>query len=266
MRPNFKVLLILISATVALVAYALLGPDTDSEYALKKLDLTALEEGADVAENAERAAPAPDSIKTELIAEAEKPPTASPDTTPQNILFFGDSMLEGLCRRFIDYTEENGHKLHTVIWYSSTSEIWATTDTLQHYIDKYKPTYIVVCLGGNELFVRDVAKRKKYLRQIVERIGDTPFVWISPPNWKKDTGINDAIIEAVGRDRYFDSTHLTLERGSDHAHPTYPAAAKWMDLVAKWLESDSVRHPIVMKWPKRDVAPKNVVALKPYNQ
>lgn len=263
MKPNLKVLLLLLSVTAALVAYALLGPDLDSEYAPKKLDLTMLEEPA--TEEPAATEKIADSTATATLP-AEEPAKLSPDTTPQKILFIGDSMLEGLCRRFIDYTEQNGHRLNTVIWYSSSSEIWATTDTLRHYIRKFDPTYIVVCLGSNELFVRDIDKRKKYLKQIVKQIGDIPFVWISPPNWKKDTGINDAIIEAVGRDRYFDSTHLSLERGPDHAHPTYPAAAKWMDLIARWMESDSVRNPIVMKKPTKDLPAKNVIMLKPYNQ
>ena len=39
----------------------------------------------------------------------------TPDTTHQRVLFFGDSMLEGLTRRLVDYTEANGHELHTVV-------------------------------------------------------------------------------------------------------------------------------------------------------
>ena len=46
MKPNLKVLLLLLSVTAALVAYALLGPDVDSEYAPMKLHLTMLEEPA----------------------------------------------------------------------------------------------------------------------------------------------------------------------------------------------------------------------------
>lgn len=34
MKPNLKVLLLLLSVTAALVAYALLGPDLDSELLL----------------------------------------------------------------------------------------------------------------------------------------------------------------------------------------------------------------------------------------
>lgn len=258
MKANLKVLLLLATAATLLVGYALWGPDPKSDKAPKKIDLSCL---------AEPQKPSADTVAVPCPAIAKKQAPQKfegPDTTPQNILFFGDSMLEGLTRRFIDYAEENGHRLKTVIWYSSSTEVWAKTDTLQHFIRKFQPTYIVICLGGNELFVRDLDNRRKYIARILDKIDDTPFVWISPPNWKEDTGINAAIAEAVGRDRYFDSTHLKLERGADHAHPTFPAAAKWMDLIAGWLQSDSVRHPIIMNRPKRDVAPRDVVMLAPY--
>ena len=67
----------------------------------------------------------------------------------QTILFFGDSMVEGLSRRLGDYAGENGHKLYTVIWYSSSTERWGTTQSLEHFITEYKPTYILIFLGSN---------------------------------------------------------------------------------------------------------------------
>ena len=187
----------------------------------------------------------------------------SPDTCKQTILFFGDSMLEGLGRRFGDYAGFNGHVLHNVIWYSSSSKQWGTTRTLEHFIELYHPTFIVVCLCSNELFVRDLDKRNQYIQTLVQKIGDIPFVWISPPNWKKDTGINTLIVKNVGKERYFDSTHLTLERISDHAHPTMKAAAEWFDLVAKWMSSNETAHPIVMRTPDKRYKAASTVLLSP---
>ena len=40
------------------------------------------------------------------------------DTTAKNILFIGDSMLEGLAPRLAKYCDKNGHTLVEVIWYS----------------------------------------------------------------------------------------------------------------------------------------------------
>ena len=164
-------------------------------------------------------------------------------------MIFGDSMLEWLAKRLCDYSLENGYDLSSIIWYSSSTKLWATTDTLQYFLDRIQPDYVMLCLGGNELFVRDLSKREKYIATIVEHIGDRPFLWIGPPNWKKDTGINDLISKGVGEGRFFDSRNLELERAEDNMHPTRSAAALWMDTIASWLNSSAARHPLKMDRP-----------------
>lgn len=182
--------------------------------------------------------------------ETSKPLTvAASDSTKLRILFFGDSMLEGLAKRLCDYTMENGYDLTSVIWYSSSTKLWAETDTLQYFFDKVKPDFVMLCLGSNELFVRDLEKRDRYIGRLVDKLAGLPFIWISPPNWKDDSGINQLIIDHIGMDRYFDSRHLTLERSSDHAHPTHEAAALWMDTVAVWMSSSASRHPLRLDKP-----------------
>lgn len=172
-----------------------------------------------------------------------------PDLNKYRIMIFGDSMLEWLAKRLCDYTLENGYDLTSIIWYSSSTKLWATTDTLQYFLDRIQPDYVMLCLGGNELFVRDLSKREKYIDTIVKRIGDRPFLWIGPPNWKKDTGINDLIRQRVGEGRFFDSRELELDRADDNMHPTRSAAALWMDTIASWLNSTQARHPLKMDRP-----------------
>ena len=194
---------------------------------LAKLDLSAFE--------------TVDTEKTEQIVQKEgnvpvvtKPVEA--DTLPKVILFIGDSMLEGLSPRFAAYAEKNGHTLYSVIWYGSTTEKWAKSHRLSDYIAKCKPDYVVVCLGGNELFIRDIERqRAPYVETILKEIGVLPYVWIGPPNWKPDTGINRLIESKVKDGCFFESQHLTLDRASDGAHPTREAAAQWMDSVANWI-------------------------------
>ena len=65
--------------------------------------------------------------------------------------------------------------------------------------------------------------------------------------------------------RYFDSTHLTLARKKDHAHPTPKAAAEWFDLVAKWMMSKETDHPIIKKLPDKDYKAASVDILQPDN-
>ena len=172
-----------------------------------------------------------------------------PDTTSHRILFFGDSMVEGLLRRMNCYAYANGYKMTNVVWYSSTTEIWAQTDTLRYFINKVKPTFFMISIGANEQFTKDVTRRETSIRQILMELGDTPFVWIGVPAWKEDTGINDLTKQIVGKDHYFDSRGLTLQRGRDRMHPTFYAAGIWMDSVARWMASPSTAHPIRMNKP-----------------
>ena len=60
-------------------------------------------------------------------------------------------MLEGLSPRMAAYADANGHTLYSVIWYSSTSEVWGESTKLQEYIKEFKPTYEFISLGANEL-------------------------------------------------------------------------------------------------------------------
>lgn len=174
---------------------------------------------------------------------------------PQTILFIGDSMLEGLAPRLASYAKENGHKLYSVIWYSSTSEVWGETDSLKVNIERYKPSYVFICLGANELFVRDIqVKRDKYVKNILSQIGDLPYLWIGPPNWKPDTGINDLIEKNVEKGCFFLSNGMKFDRAKDGAHPTRKSAIQWMDSVIRWMPKNSA-YPIKdMKIPSEPTA------------
>lgn len=169
----------------------------------------------------------------------------------ETILMFGDSMVEGLVRRLDDYAEFNGHKLVSVLRFSSTTIRWAEVDNLKTLIDKEKPTFIMVALGSNELFVKDLRKAEKAIEKLMSWFGDTPFIWIGPPNWKKDTGINDLIIRKVGEDRFFESRNLTFTRCSDNIHPTFGSSERWMDKVVEWMNRDSSQIQIKMEKPSK---------------
>lgn len=196
------------------------------------------------------------SRKTEEV----KTPENQLDTAAQRILFFGDSMVEGLLRRMNSYAFANGHKMTNVVWYGSTTEIWALTDTLRYFINKVEPTFAMISLGSNEQFIKDVEGRELFIREIVHELGNIPFVWIGVPAWKEDTGINKLTQRIVGADRYFDSRSLTLQRGSDRRHPTFSAASNWMDTVAVWMSSPATAHPIRMNKP----APETKHSFKTY--
>lgn len=171
------------------------------------------------------------------------------DTAKQVILLTGDSMCEGLMFRFQDYAKLNGHTLKTVIWYSSGTLGWSKTDSLRKLIKIHKPSYVFFTTGSNELFIRNIEDREKNIQQIISQAGNLPFIWIGPPNWAEDTGINDLIVKNTGKDRYFKSKGLTFKRLSDGAHPEWNSAAVWADSIASWV-MQKARKKIVLKKPK----------------
>ena len=194
---------------------------------------------------------------------ADEDKTQAVDSSAQTVLLIGDSMIEGLARRFANYAKANNHKLYTIVWYGSTTKSWAETNTLDYFIKLRKPTYIVVCLGSNELFVNDLDLRRTYVAAIRKKIGTIPYVWIGAPDWKGDTGINDMIEREVGNGRYFDSRQLVIKRGSDNIHPTFSAAALWADSVAQWMSSGKTLHPLELKRLQGDNAKCNFTLLQP---
>ncbi len=168
-----------------------------------------------------------------------------PDTTRPAVLLFGDSMSEWIRFRLARWLKEIGYDLYVVLWPSSNLIWWATSDTLPHLIQTLKPSYIVVSLGGNELFIPQIERRKPYMEKILQIIGDIPYIWVGPPNWAEDTGINDLIAQAVGPGRYFASKRLSFERLEDGAHPTPRSSYAWADSIAVYLR-DSALVPLYL--------------------
>jgi|GEM_PF-1288928 FOG: LysM repeat len=172
--------------------------------------------------------------------------------TQQRILFFGDSMIEGLNKRMRQYAAENDHDVLNVIWYSSSTKWWAQhSDTITHFINTFDPTYIVICLGANELFIKNVQSRDTYVKEILGKLGDLPYAWVGPPNWKEDTGINDLIRKNVGEERFFASKDHKFRRTKDGAHLPRSEADRWMDMIAQWLNND-VPEPLLMNVPSNE--------------
>ena len=169
------------------------------------------------------------------------------DTMPPKVLLLGDSMIEGLAKPFGEYAKHNGFTLTAAIWYGSTTQTWAECDTLDSLMDKIRPQAVAVSLGGNELFIRHPERRAECIDRIMGKIGGTPFIWIGPPNWQKDTGINRVIRSCTGEYRFFDSSDMKLQRSDDGKHPTRYAARIWMDSIASWMRT---RHDLTLRMDK----------------
>ena len=205
--------------------------------------------------------------KDTVATQDKKPNKNEMDTTKKTILFIGDSMVECLFPRMSAYAKKNGHTFYAVVWYSATTEVYGTRTTVKEYIDKYHPDYILFSLGGNELFIRDIKEnRQKYVDEIIRQFGDIPYIWIGPPNWKPDTGINDMIKSSVPEGCFYlsYSPDQHYDRKKDGAHPTAASSNQWMDRICKWIMTESA-HRIRLEKPAdgEKARPDDLVLLQP---
>lgn len=99
----------------------------------------------------------------------------------------------------------------------------------------------------------------------MSRVGNIPTIWIGPPNWCKDTGINDILLKEMGEKAYFPSYTLKFERKSDKHHPTRNSAANWMDEVIKWMNGGKSIHPFRLNVPEKVNHKHHTIVLKPLN-
>lgn len=174
------------------------------------------------------------------------------DTTTQNILLIGDSMAYSLMFRVQNYCNYNHHNLNVVTWVSATTKTYAECDTLEYFVNLYKPTYILFVIGANEMFVRDAYERIDYVNRIIPQTHGIPTIWIGPPNWKEDSGINNMLMNKFGPRQFFLSKKLTFTRiKGDVAHPDRPAGTMWMDSIASWIKTKSF-FPIRLEKPIED--------------
>lgn len=172
------------------------------------------------------------------------------DSSAQRVLLIGDSMVEGMMHVFASYCSENGHELFPVVWYSSSTKAYSEGNKFSHFISKYDASFVILVLGSNELFIRDIRKLEEQVKNVAAQ-GDSSgvkFVWIGPPNWKEDTGINKFIEKYMGKDRYFPSKNLQYSRVKDGAHPTRKSSEMWAEKIISWIKDES-KYPIIFDKP-----------------
>lgn len=249
MRNTLKLLALLVLSLMILIGYALVPDRIASTLHLKQLSLAATGHGSTEQDEEDTA----DTTQTEPV-----------DTASQRILIFGDSMSQPLALRLSDYANANGHKLTCVTWCSSSTRQWAEGDTLSKYMAEVAPTQVFICLGSNELYTRDMKSCEKRIRDILAIIGKVPAIWIGPPNWCEDQGINQLLHDVMGSRAYYPSMKLTFERQKDGRHPTTKSSAMWMDKIVEWINAGHAVHPFRLKKPaKKDAHYRQVIILPP---
>ena len=257
MKKSYKVLLTILA--IALVGFFLFSQfDFPEKLGLKKGKFNETLFASDKEEVTNK----------DTVATQEKKPNKNEmDTTKKTILFIGDSMVECLFPRMSAYAKKNGHTFYAVVWYSATTEVYGTRTTVKEYIDKYHPDYILFSLGGNELFIRDIKEnRQKFVDEIIRQCGNIPYIWIGPPNWNPDTGINDMIKSSVPEGCFYLSytPDQHYDRKKDGAHPTAASSNLWMDRICKWIMTESA-HRIRLEKPAdgEKARPDDLVLLQP---
>ncbi len=242
MKNSLKLITLLFLSFGILIGYAFASEDVSEEVRLKQISL------GNVVIDKSQGYPEPQIVAKQTMNEEEE---EAVDTTRQRILLFGDSMSQLLALRLSDYANQNGHRLTCVTWNGSSTRNWANTDTLNIYLRKFQPTHIFICLGSNELYVKDMQKCRRHILSILNKVGNIPTIWIGPPNWCQDYGINQLLLEVMGSKAYYPSYQLSLARQQDGRHPTPRASSIWMDKIVEWMNNGHSVHPIRLEKPIR---------------
>jgi hypothetical protein len=173
------------------------------------------------------------------------------DSTKHRILLIGDSECGGLCFPLNQYCEENGHKLVlSFVWNSATIFNFAYSDTITKIIDNYKPTYLFLVVGLNELYAKDLRKRKTAADVLAKKINGIPYTWIGPANYGQDFGINKVFYSSADSGCFFYTNNMELPRGEDGRHPNKLGYKIWMDSIASWIKI-SAKHKLTMNKPTK---------------
>ena len=233
LRVYQELLAVLASALVALAIWqhqkAHASP-TDAVTADEILAATAVDD----------AAPMPPLDLAPSATSSPSEPGARPlSASKEKMLVLGDSMVEVLSPYLNAYAIENRHEMVPAIWYGSTTAAWAKSPELGKLLREINPTMVIVVLGSSELTSPSIESRKPFVDALLKRIGPRKVVWVGPPNWRADTGINDLLETELGKDRFFRSEHLELPRKHDGIHPNAEGGRIWMNAVASWLSTES---------------------------
>lgn len=181
----------------------------------------------------------PTALASATAAPIPAPPPPAPPPIPPNtaVLNIGDSfLLAGFSQALKPKLNALGVRYEVKSEQSSFTVTWASK--MELLVANTQPDLVIINLGANEMSNTDPPAHAPAVRRIVKSIGDRPCVWVSPPSWRKDTGILDVIRENSAPCRFFDSDEHVKEpipRQSDHIHPNKEGGAVWADAFWRWL-------------------------------
>jgi hypothetical protein len=156
------------------------------------------------------------------------------------VLNIGDSfLLAGFAQALRPKLNALGVRYEVKSEQSSFTVSWA--GKMELLVANMQPDLVIINLGANEMSNTNPAAHAPAVRRIVKSIGGRPCVWVSPPTWRKDTGILDVIRENSAPCRFFDSDeHVkqAIPRQSDKIHPNKEGGQIWADAFWAWLQEN----------------------------
>lgn len=117
---------------------------------------------------------------------------------------------------------------------------------LSKLIGDYHPDLVIINLGANEVSLTDPPARGDAIARLIKIVGDRPCVWVTPPLWRKDTGIIEVIRKNIAPCRLYDSDKevgAPISRQADAIHPDGPGGTLWAEAFWKWLQNERAPAP-----------------------
>jgi len=158
------------------------------------------------------------------------------------VLHVGDSFVHATLQQTLRPLFEGTGTGYVV---DATTATYTTTWAFDGELDKWlarHPALVLVTLGANEVEMPDPTEHAGAVEAIARKIAraNAACVWITPPMWKKDTGILQVIHDRCTPCLFFDSDAVLGglrddERQHDRIHPSERGGARWANALWGWL-------------------------------
>jgi len=176
------------------------------------------------------------------------------------VLHIGDSFVRsGLAQALEARLAPLGVRYAVHAQQSTNSLDWAKR--IGPLVQQYDPDLVIVTLGGNEIGSKHVAVQARAVERIVGAIGGRPCVWTTPPLWREEEGLFDAIRTHLKPCRYFETDLVVgrpIARRADGIHPTPEGGEAWGAALWGWLERE--RRGADASWALREAPEGEYVA------
>jgi hypothetical protein len=184
-------------------------------------------------------------VKEETTLVAPPPLAALPIEPKTVVLHVGDSfVMAGFSQSLRPkmksvgalYEVRGAQATYTTTWHSKLSRL----------VGDYHPDLVIITLGANEVTLTDPWARADAVTRLVKIVGDTPCVWVTPPLWRKDTGIIEVIKQRAKPCLVFDSDAIAgpISRQPDSIHPNNAGGAVWAEAFWQWLLNHRAPAPV----------------------